>query len=91
MGCGTGNVHLGYADMDMDVCECARPDAKVNAMNFSVDCSEKKSPSLRRFVPLRVLVKEWGDLGSDAFQQIDVVLLLLQGIQLADEERVGAH
>ena len=26
MGCGTGNVHLGYADMD--VCECARPDAE---------------------------------------------------------------
>ena len=59
-------------------------------MNFNVDCSEKKSPPFRRIVPLLVLVKEWGGLGNDAFDQIDVVLLLLQGIRSADEGKVGA-
>lgn len=59
-------------------------------MNFSVDCTEKKSPPLPRIVPLLVLVKEWGELGSDAFDQVDVVLLLLQGIRAVDEGKVGA-
>ena len=65
--------------------------SRCSAMNFGVDRSVKKSPCLRRFVPLLVLVDEWGNLGSDAFQQIDVVLLLLQGIQVADQNKVGAH
>ena len=59
-------------------------------MNFSVDCAEKRSPPLRRIVPLLVLVKEWGGLGNDAFDQVDVVLLLLQGIRAVDEGKVGA-
>lgn len=63
---------------------------KLNAMNFSVDCSEKRSPCLQRVVPLLTLVKEWGYQGIDAFQQTDVVLLLLQGIQLADDDKVRA-
>ena len=62
----------------------------LRAMNFSVDCIEKKSPPLRRIVPLLVLAKEWGELGNDAFEQVDVVLLLLQGIRAVDEGKVGA-
>lgn len=61
-----------------------------NAMNFGVDCAEKKSPPLSRIVPLLVLAKEWGELGSDAFDQINVVLLLLQGIRAVNEGKVGA-
>ena len=67
-----------------------RTPRNLNAMNFNVDCTEKKSPPLARIVPLLVLVKEWDELGSDAFDQVDVVLLLLQGIRAVDEEKVGA-
>lgn len=67
-----------------------RTPRNLNAMNFSVDCTEKKSPPLPRIVPLLVLVKEWGELGSNAFDEVDVVLLLLQGIRAIDEGKVGA-
>lgn len=60
-------------------------------MNFTVDCSEGKSPCLRRVVPLLLLIKEWGDLGVDAFEHVDIVLLLLQGIQLGDDDKVGVR
>ena len=59
-------------------------------MNFNIDCSESSDPHLRRVVPLLVLVKEWGELGDDAFKETDIVLLLLQGVQLADAGHVGA-
>ena len=61
----------------------------LRTMNFIVDCSEQKSLPLRRIVPLLVLVKEWGGMGKDAFNQMDIVLLLLQGIRAVDEEKVG--
>lgn len=67
-----------------------RTPRKLNAMNFSLDCAEKKSPPLPRIVPLLVLVKEWSDLGGDAFDQVDVVLLILQGIRAIGEGKVGA-
>ena len=59
-------------------------------MNFNVDCSESSGPRLTGVVPLLVLVKEWGELGDDAFKETDIVLLLLQGVQLADGGHVGA-
>ena len=67
-----------------------RTPRNLKAMNFSIDCTERKNLSLQRVVPLLVLVKQWGDLGKDAFQHVDIVLLLLQGIQLGDEGKVGA-
>jgi hypothetical protein len=67
-----------------------RTPRKLNAMNFSFDYTEKKSPPLPRIVPLLVLVKEWSELGGDAFDQVDVVLLLLQGIRAVGEGKVGA-
>ena len=67
-----------------------RTPRNLNAMNFSLDCTEKKSPPLPQIVPLLVLVKEWSELGGDAFDQVDVVLLVLQGIRAIGEEKVGA-
>ena len=67
-----------------------RTPKKLNAMNFSLDCTEKKSPPLPRIVPLLVLVKEWSEMGGDAFDQVDVVLLVLQGIRAIGEGKVGA-
>ena len=62
----------------------------LGAMNFNIDCKDKKHPGLQRVVPLLVLAKEWGNLGKDAFDQTDIVLLLLQGIRHADDEKVRA-
>ena len=59
-------------------------------MNFNVDCQQSEDPCLTKVVPLLVLVKEWGELGDDAFKEIDIVLLLLQGVQQADADKVGA-
>ena len=58
-------------------------------MNFNVDCQQSEDPCLTKVVPLLVLVKEWGELGDDAFKEIDIVLLLLQGVQQADADKVG--
>ena len=57
-------------------------------MNFSSICKEKRLLLRPGNIPLLVLASEWSNLKDVAYGKIDLVLLLLQGIQAASEDKV---